>query len=78
MSHLRVPVGSQEALKRLRGVPGETQRGSRDSPGDPKMHQECPKAPPEDTRKPRCMLFAILAKGPKGGPERNIAKHGVK
>ena len=51
---------------------------ARDKPGDPKKHQECPKAPPENTRKPGYMLFAILAKGLKRDPERNIAKHGVK
>ena len=71
-------MGSQEALKRLRGVPGETPKRLQGQPRGPQDAPRVSQGVPEDTGKPRCMVFAILAKGPKGGPERNIAKHGVK
>ena len=61
--------------KEAPGAPGETPRRFQ---GQPQSAPRGSQGVPEDTGEPRCMVFAILAKGPKGGPERNIAKHGVK
>ena len=57
---------------------GDPKENPRTAPGDPKVHQEGPKGPLKTPGKPGCMVFAILAKGPKEDPERNIAKHCVK
>ena len=61
--------------KEAPGAPGETPRRFQ---GQPQSAPRGSQGVPEDTGEPRCMVFAILAKGPKEDPERNIAKHGVK
>ena len=81
-----------ESPRAPRRAPDGSRRHPKESPGSPRRpprwlqgHPSAPQGAPwvcqgiaDETRKPGCMVFTMVSKGPLGVPTRNIAKHGVK